>query len=82
MLTIRERIAAAEAKPHVTAAELALLVGVSVYTIRKLGKLHQLPRLVLGRAVRYPRIEALRAMRLRGVGASSSELESRETADV
>lgn len=82
MTTIRDRILAAEAKPNVTAAELALLTGFSVYAIRKAGKDSQIPTLVLGRAVRYPRIESLRALRRERVGVSASELELRETADV
>lgn len=62
MTTIRERIDAASAKPIVTAAELALLVGVAEETIRRLGRAGKVPIVRVGRAVRYPRASCLVAL--------------------
>ncbi len=85
MLTIRERIAAAEVKPYVSAAELALLTGFSHDTIRRAGLSGQIPTLRLGRnAVRYPREESIRAMRRLGKATQATQVTQaqRETADV
>jgi excisionase family DNA binding protein len=80
-VTILERIAA---KPIVTAAELALLIGVSVYTIRRATRAGQIPSLRVGGSRRYSRVDAIRAMKHRAEGgatASNTEQCEREPAD-
>lgn len=67
MSSIRDRIAAAEQKPNVTAAELALLTGFGVDTIRRAGKSGEIPSIACRGCVRYPREAAMNAMRRRGV---------------
>ena len=63
MSSIRDRIAAAEAKTYVSAVELALLTGFSDDTIYRAGKSGELPTIQLRGAMRFPRVEALKAMR-------------------
>jgi hypothetical protein len=84
-MTIDARLAAAAAKPYVTASELALLTSFSVYTIRRATRAGRLPTLRVRGSIRYPRAEAIRAMREPSqhvAGASSIDLKVRETADV
>jgi excisionase family DNA binding protein len=69
-MTIREMKARAELEEHVTAEQLALLVGVAEETIRRLGRAGKIPSRKVGRCVRYPRVDALDAMSQRAIGAT------------
>jgi len=61
-MTIHDRKARADLKDHVTAEELALLLGVAEETIRRAGRAGKIPTRKVGRCVRYPREAALDAM--------------------
>lgn len=75
MSSIRDRIALAEAKIYVTAAELALLTGFSADTIRRAGKDGEIPTIQLRHSTRYPREEAIRIMRRRGYLPSEQQTQ-------
>ncbi len=86
-MTIRDMTARAESKPNLTAAELALLTGFAVETIRRMGRRGALPTIHAGRAVRFPREECIAAMRRQRAHPDATTDDSRrlltpETADV
>jgi hypothetical protein len=83
-MTIRDMKARAELKVNVTAAELALLTGFSADTIRRAGRAGEIPTLTLRTGMRFPREEAIRAMRRRRKLPQETQepQQQRETADV